>query len=95
MPPFISTKPDFLYVVASSKALPRATVLRHGISLLCAGAAFYGKRRGMLLVDKDGKSFEVFLLPNHRASKEEISSGASLFGSLRQYDFVGNLVPGR
>jgi hypothetical protein len=87
------TKPGFVYVVVSSKGIGRVTVLRRGMRLLCAAAAFYRKEGGLLIADRDKESFEVFLISNHKATEQEIADGKTFFGSLRQFDFSGNFIP--
>ena len=62
------SKPDFLYVLASVRGIPRADLLRDGPMILQAALAYHAKQRGMLLIDRDGESFEVCLadLPEAR-----------------------------
>lgn len=89
---FPASKPNFLYVVASTKGLPRQIVLRRALRLLRGGLAFYGKTHGMFIVDRDGGSFEVGLVSKVVPTDDDKKAGEELFGSLRTFPSAGTLT---
>src|ERR1019366_6289346 len=66
---YVDYKPDFLYVLAASKGFDRTTVLKRGLHSLLCGLPYYGKKAGLFIADRDGKSFEVVYLSGVNASQ--------------------------
>lgn len=60
-------KPNFVYVLTSGRGESRAEPIERARTLLLGAMAFYDKRRGMAIVDRDSVSFEVLMLevPQH------------------------------
>jgi hypothetical protein len=89
---WLESKPDFLYVVASTKGVARQEVLRRAVLLLRGGLTFYGKADGMFIVDRDGESFEVGLVLKFVPTDDDKKAGEELFGSLRTFASAGTLT---
>jgi len=86
-------KPDIVYVFVSGRGEPRLELLERAKTLILGAIAFYEKRRGMAIVDRDSVSFEVFLfeVPSH--SITEFHVGERLFGQLSMAHIPATLVP--
>jgi hypothetical protein len=76
-------KPDFLYVLAAVRGIERPRLLREGPLILQAALAYHGKRRGMLIIDRDGESFEVCLAELPEADPVMVEAAGRLFGHLK------------
>jgi len=92
---YFDSRPDLVFVLASSKGVARPDVLERSLVLIRAAMAHYDKSRAMLIVDRDGVGFEVSVIESDLpASDEEIRRGARFFGRLkitdRPYSFVPN-----
>jgi len=77
------SKPDFLYVLAAVRGIPRASLLRDGPVILQAALVHHAKRRGMLIIDRDGESFEVCLTELPDPDPALIEAAGQLFGHLK------------
>jgi len=87
------SNPKVLYVVAASRGIPRAEVLTRAQYLLAGGLAFYGKRDGVLVTDRDREGFEFTLMENFRPLADHVALGNELFGKLRTFSFLGSIGP--
>ena len=87
------SKPDLVYVLASARGESRVELLNRARQLLLGAMAFYDKRRGMAIVDRDGVSFEVILceVPTHSITAFHV--GEHFFGKLRMDHIPATLVP--
>ena len=87
------SKPDFVYVLASARGESRAELVDRARTLLLGAMAFYDKRRGMAIVDRDGVSFEVALyeVPTHSITAFHV--GERFFGQLRMDHIPATIVP--
>ncbi len=85
-------KPDFVYVFVSGRGEARSDLLERTRKLILGAMAFYDKRRGMAIVDRDSVSFEVFLyeVPSHSITAFQV--GERLFGTLRMSHVPATLV---
>ncbi|MDE5446682.1 hypothetical protein GWG65_36065 [Bradyrhizobium sp. CSA207] len=84
---YFDTRPDLVFVLASSKGVARREVLERGLVLTRAAMAHYEKSRAMLIVDRDGSGFEVSMIESASVpTEEEIVAGKRFFGSLRVID---------
>lgn len=92
-PTRLGNKPDMLYMVAASRGIPRAELLRRAQYLLAGGLAFYKKTAGVIVNDRDGQGFEFILIQNFQASPEYLTLGEHFFGKLRTFSFVGSIGP--
>jgi hypothetical protein len=86
-------RPEWVFVLVSSKGIARREVLERAIILTRAAMAQYRKSRCLLVVDRDRESFEVTIgTMNSRPSGDEITAGRKLFGRLKmttqKYSFV-------
>lgn len=83
---WFDSKPDFLYMLACAKGIERAEILQRAVILLHAGLAYAQKLEGMIIVDRDGRNFEIgqAAVPEH--SSEAIAAGEELFGCLATID---------
>jgi len=91
---FSDRKADFLYVLAVAKGLDRAEIFRRAEILLVAGLAHRRKREGMVIVDREGKGYEVIQAAIPEPSPEALAAGESLFGHLKVTDTAIRLLPG-
>lgn len=80
---FFDSKPDFLYIFASSKGMERTTVLMRGFSLLKGGLSFYNKLNGLAIIDRNGESYESILIRDFSATVEDQELGETLFANVR------------
>lgn len=86
-------KPDFLYILVSSKCIPRQELLTRIDALLHAGLSFYDKTGGMVIADRDGESYEVARMANFESTEETRELGKELFGHLKSSDYPSSLLP--
>jgi hypothetical protein len=80
----LDSKPEWVYIFGSAKRINRSEVLSR-INRLASGAmAFYEKSRCLVIVDRDGVSYEVLLSqPGFSPSLADFEIGRCLFGALR------------
>lgn len=86
-------KPDFVYVLASARGESRTELLERARTLLLGSMAFYGRCRGMAIVDRDSVGFEVVLVDVRRHSIAAFHYGDQHFGRLRTDHVPATLVP--
>jgi hypothetical protein len=86
--------PDFVYVLMSARGEAKAELTRRAQMLLLAAMAFYGKQRGMAIVDRDGTNFEVALNSTRDHSIAAFHLGEQYFGKLRMDHIPATLIPG-
>lgn len=83
----LDSRPHDVFVFASSKKLARAIILERMETLMLGAMAFYGKRRCLTVIDRDGLGYEVGLrLMELPPTPEEQAIGSHLFGKLRVMD---------
>jgi hypothetical protein len=87
-------KLDMLYVVAASRGIRRAELLTRAYSLLVGGLAFYKKRAGVVVVDRDGEGFEFILIQKFQPLAEHWTLAECFFGKLRTFSYIGSVAPG-
>ena len=83
----LDSKPDFLYVLSSSKGLSRNEVIKRCSARIQGGLAYYGKARGLLVnytQDRDG--FETVLIHSFKETPESIRLGKEFFSNLKMFD---------
>ncbi len=80
----LDSKPDWVYIFGSSKAVARAELLSR-IPLLMSGAmAYYEKRRCLVVIDRDTVSYEVALSrADVQPTAGHFETGQRFFGGLR------------
>jgi hypothetical protein len=82
-----------VWVLAASKNIDRSDLIRLVQALMHGAMAFYEKPEGMIIVDRDGQSFEVGLSrPGYQPSDEERNFGEKTFGHLRVTDTPVGIV---
>jgi len=92
----LDSKPEWVYIFGSSKKVDRAEVISRGTLLMRGAMAYYDKRKCLLVLDRDGVSFDVFLSrPDFNPTQAEFELGRRLFGHLRITDTPLELVPER
>jgi hypothetical protein len=84
---------DFIYVLVSARGESRPLLVERTRSLLLGAMAFYGRRRGMAIADRDSVSFEVMLFEVPQHSITAFHFGEQMFGKLRTTQFPIMLVP--
>ncbi len=77
------SKPDFLYLLAAVRGIDRPNLLRDGSVILQASLAHHGKQHGMLVIDRDGESFELCLAELPEANPALVKAAGRVFGHLR------------
>jgi hypothetical protein len=91
----LDSKPEFVYVLVSARGESRVELITRARTLLLAAMAFYDKRRGLAIVDRDGINFEAahYSVPFH--SLTAFHDGERFFGNLRMDHIPASLVPER
>ena len=85
---YIDSKPDFIYVLVSEKGIKR-TILHDRLStLLRAALAFYKKKRGMAIADRNGSGFEVQLCSGLSPNFSDEKLGEDFFAKLKVSDII-------
>lgn len=90
---FVDSKPDFVYILISSKNIPRKNLILHELKFLRSAMAYYKKNRGMTITDRDGAGFEVTLASNFVLTSLDEENGKELFSKLRIFSLPVTLVP--
>ncbi|HUE05251.1 MAG TPA: hypothetical protein VMR62_37235 [Bryobacteraceae bacterium] len=76
--------PEWVYVLGASKGVERAELLPRLTVLMGGAMAFYGKRKCLVIVDRDNNGYEVALSrPGVRPTRAHVEAGKRLFGGLR------------
>lgn len=84
---YLDSKPDFLYILSSSKGIPRGDILSRGQSLLLSGLSYYVKKRGLFLnYTQDRDAFELVLVRDFQDSARFKELGRQLFSELKITD---------
>jgi hypothetical protein len=86
-------KPDLVYLLVSTRGLPRPAMLKSLRGMLLAAKAFYGRRRGMGILDMDGAHYEVCLIESDVMSDTEREFGQRLFGKLKDITVTLSTLP--
>jgi hypothetical protein len=86
-------KPDFVYLLTSGRGESRKELIERARTLLLGAMAFYDRRRGMAIVDRDSVSFEVLMLEVPEHSIAAFHVGEQFFGKLRTDHIPATLVP--
>jgi hypothetical protein len=81
---YLDSKPDWVFVFASSKNLERSNVLSWISPTMRAAMAYYQKRRCLLVLDRDGSEYQVGLSKEgFEPTVSDHAVGEKLFGKLR------------
>ncbi len=92
----LDSKPEWVYLFGSSKKVERAEVISRMYVLMRGAMAYYEKRRCLLVLDRDGVSFEVALSrADFNPTLADFAVGQRLFGQLRVTSTPMELVPER
>lgn len=90
----LDSRPDWVYVFGSSKGFPRPTVLQRLETLMHGSLAHFGKSRCLVIIDRDGVSFDVGLSrTGYLPTPTDYSVGNELFGKLKIKDSALSLTP--
>ena len=84
---YLDSKPDFLYVLSSSKGFSRNEVFLRCHSLLQGGLSFYGKKRGLAVnytQERDG--YETAMIRSFEETPQTRHLGDQLFANLREFE---------
>jgi hypothetical protein len=82
----LDSKPEWVFLFASSKGVKREEIFRRMESSMRAALAFYQKQRCLVVVDRDGAGYELSMThPDlvFTPSPVEIRHGHEIFGHLR------------
>ncbi len=89
MAAYLDAKPDWVFVFGSSKNVKRVEVLKRAAALIPAAMAQYEKPQCMLIIDRDGESYEVAIGKSTSGySDDERAAGRELFGRLKIADRI-------
>ena len=92
----LDSKPEWVYIFASSKRVERNAIMSRITPLMRGALAYYEKRRCLLVLDRNGVSFEVALsAPDFNPTLADFEIGQRLFGHLRVTSTPMELVPER
>lgn len=90
----LDSKPEWVYIFGSSKQIDRSAVMSRITPLMRGAMAYYDKRRCLLVLDRDGVSFEVALSrPDFNPTLADFEVGQRLFGHLRVTTIPMELAP--
>jgi hypothetical protein len=92
---WLDSKPDWVFVFASAKGWKRHQVLEAGIQLMRAAIAYYAKTCCLLVIDRDGQSYEVGM--EERGGQPTITDyviGERLFGHRQVSTIPLEFIPG-
>ena len=79
----LDSKPDFLYILSSSKGKSRNEVIKLGFELIHGGLSWYEKSRGLFVnytQDRDG--YETWLVSSFENTPDFIQKGKEFFSKL-------------
>lgn len=76
----------------AARGIERGELISRGQRLLIAGLAWYRKKSGMAIIDRNGESYEVILVRDYSPTEESIAGGKHFFGSLKMSDYRGSLI---
>jgi hypothetical protein len=88
----LDSKPEFLYVFAASRNVPRQKLLDDCRHMLALELTRTGKQSGMLIVDCDSERYHVVFFRN-LAPNESLTAAADKLPALREYDVAKPVVP--
>jgi hypothetical protein len=83
-----------LYIVAASKGFDRKRVIDAAQIILTAGLTYYGKQRGMIIVERLGENFELAMADGFSQHEQFKALGERLFAHLRVSLYVGSISSG-
>jgi hypothetical protein len=89
---WLDSKPEFLYVFASARGVPRQKLLDDCRHILALELTRTGKRSGMLIVDCDSERYHVVFLKDF-VPNDSLKAAAGKLQTLREYDVAHPLVP--
>ncbi len=87
----LDTKPEWVYLFASSKGVAREEIFRRMEMSMRGAMAFYGKQHCVVVVDRDGEGYEVAVTRpdlSYVPTAAEVQYGRQAFGSLRTASVV-------
>lgn len=87
----LDSKPEWVFLFASSKGVAREEIFRRMETSMRGAMAFYGKQRGMVVVDRDGEGYEVAVTRPDLAyvpTAAEVQYGRQAFSRLRTASVV-------
>jgi hypothetical protein len=80
----LDSKPEWVYVFGASKNVDPKEVWSRIMMLVRGAMAYYEKRRGLLVLDRDGRSvISALSRPGFTPTLAEFEIGERLFGRLR------------
>ncbi len=84
---YLDAQPDWVFVFGSAKKVDRSDLMKRAMMLTRAAMAQYRKRNCMLVIDRDGVSYEVAVgKATSDFSNEERAAGREFFGHLKISD---------
>ena len=91
---FIDQSRDRLYLVAVSKGYDRNRAIEAAQNILIAGLAYYGKQRGIIIVERLGENFELVMIGGFSQHEEFKALGEKLFAHVKVSLFLGSIGSG-
>lgn len=90
---YSDARPEWIFVFGSSKGWARSGILNSLERIMCAALTHYEKQRCMIIIDRDGRGFEVAINRPEESftpTDADIANGNKLFGNLRMRDEIVN-----
>jgi hypothetical protein len=91
---YIDHSRDRLYVIAASKGFDRKRAIDAAQTILTAGLAYYGKQRGIIIVERLGENFELAMRDGFSQHEQFKALGEKMFGHLKVSVHVGSISSG-
>jgi hypothetical protein len=91
----VDSRPEWIYVIGSSAGIDPGSLHKIKMNLMLAAMAHYEKTHCLLVIDREGESYEVGLMirPSAPCSPIEHALGDRFFGNLRMTDNTLTLIP--
>ena len=83
---YSESKPDFVYVIISSKGFDRNSLINNSTELIFSAMKTYKKIKGLVIADHDRERFEVQLVTSQMLPSIEEKVNTSYFDHLKVFD---------
>lgn len=83
---YTESKPDFVYVIISSKGFDRNRLIEISTELMFSAIKTYKKSRGLVISDYNHERFEVLLVNTQMLPSDDEKSNTSYFDRLKVFD---------
>lgn len=84
--------PDVIFVAVSTTGIPRPEVISRALVLLGGALAHFGRRDGMVIVDRDSTNFEIALVREYTPTAADAEAAKKFFAHLRVADLRDRIL---